>query len=233
MAYIEGFDISGWQIDQINKRCLRWQDVRYDVRDLRFVFIKASEGIGYASPYYEQGAVDASSIGLAQAPYHFYRDAVDPVAQARHFYNVAGGSGSNLPPSLDLEDTGALRKGNDLESRVRACLEEIEVLWERKPIIYTADWYIRPRMPNHKLGTYPLWVANYQKKPIKPYLPIGWTEWLFWQWTSTGRLMGATGNIDLNYFNGDANALYQMTGGRPLSIEEKVRILWQNHPATG
>ena len=46
-----------------------------------------------------------------------------------------------------------------------------------------------------------LWVAHYTANPY-PLLPQGWDSWWLWQFTSTGRLPGYTGNLDTNRFYG-------------------------------
>ena len=46
-----------------------------------------------------------------------------------------------------------------------------------------------------------LWVAHY-KVGGEPALPQGWNSYTFWQWSSTGRLAGYSGNLDLNDFGG-------------------------------
>ncbi|MFN8381390.1 MAG: hypothetical protein U0V02_05590 [Anaerolineales bacterium] len=57
-----------------------------------------------------------------------------------------------------------------------------------------------------------LWIANYGTNT--PLVPKPWTadEWTLWQFTDNGDgpLYGVeSGNIDLNYFNGDLTALQQ------------------------
>ena len=59
---------------------------------------------------------------------------------------------------------------------------------------------------------YPLWIANYGV--AQPLVPRPWAanEWLFWQFTATGDgpFYGVESlEIDLNYFNGDAEAFAQ------------------------
>ena len=93
-----------------------------------------------------------------------------------------------------------------------------------KPVIYMSaspmnsyDW---SSVANADYG---LWVANYgvndgqahdtvfNKYPLKY-----WKFYALWQYTSTGRLSGYNGNLDLNYFSGDKNAWDKYAGGSPV-----------------
>jgi len=46
-----------------------------------------------------------------------------------------------------------------------------------------------------------LWVANYGV--TVPRLPSPWKKWCLWQYSSTGRLNGYSGNLDLDWANAD------------------------------
>ena len=74
------------------------------------------------------------------------------------------------------------------------------------PVIYASSSVIR----SQKLGDlgYPIWCANYYKgyDRINGYdtsgCKIGYDNSLIWQFTSSGRLKGHSGNLDLNIFYG-------------------------------
>jgi hypothetical protein len=46
----------------------------------------------------------------------------------------------------------------------------------------------------------PLWVPDYSSGS-SPTLPQGWTNWAFWQYTSSGSVNGIQGNVDLDQLN--------------------------------
>lgn len=67
-------------------------------------------------------------------------------------------------------------------------------------------------------GDYPLWVADYPPSGVyTPTLPAGWTTWDFWQYyggppsgsTDYVQVPGITTPVDLDVFNGSAEALAQ------------------------
>ena len=62
--------------------------------------------------------------------------------------------------------------------------------------IYTGAWCWNPIMGNDNPYSHlPLWVGSYT---ASPYMPIGWSDWLLWQYTSSGHLDGYVGNLDMN-----------------------------------
>jgi hypothetical protein len=42
-------------------------------------------------------------------------------------------------------------------------------------------------------------------------MPSGWSDWKFWQDSSTGSVAGIGGNVDTNFFNGTLVQLKAMT----------------------
>ena len=72
-----------------------------------------------------------------------------------------------------------------------------------------------------KFSNYLLWISNWDARN-DPALPGGWPTWEFWQLTDSGRVDGAGGGaggfVDMNIFNGDLTALWQMAGLNPRSI---------------
>jgi len=62
--------------------------------------------------------------------------------------------------------------------------------------IYTGAWCWNPIMgTDNPYSSRRLWVGSYTSTP---YMPIGWNEWWLWQYTSSGRLNGYAGNLDMN-----------------------------------
>ena len=103
----QGIDVSRWQ----HGTPINWASVRAD--NIEFVFIKATEGAGYVNSYYASDFKQARAAGIFRGAYHFARPDPRPgdaAAEARYFVDQAGthqGRG-DLPPVLDLEDSGGL-----------------------------------------------------------------------------------------------------------------------------
>jgi hypothetical protein len=132
------------------------------------------------------------------------------VAEARHYIGVAGTMSlpGQLPPILDLEETGGLAPVA-LASWVRSWLTEAERLTGRKPMIYTSPGWSDGNVKSAEFGGYPLHVAHYTAKAA-PLLPRGWSTWTFWQYTSSARVAGIPAATDHNRFNGDMAKLRKL-----------------------
>jgi GH25 family lysozyme M1 (1,4-beta-N-acetylmuramidase) len=197
LAYADGIDISHWQghVD--------WTKVRAD--GITFAFMKATEGSSYADPTLATNWAGAETAGIYRAAYHFARpstSAGSAQAQARFFVSKAGtfqGVG-DLPPVLDLEATGGLSPAS-LRTWVATWLSTVEQLTGRTPILYFSPSFWIDHLGNSSAFTrYPLWIAHYTTGA--PLVPGGWPTWTFWQRTSSGRVSGIGGPVDLNRFNG-------------------------------
>jgi GH25 family lysozyme M1 (1,4-beta-N-acetylmuramidase) len=63
-------------------------------------------------------------------------------------------------------------------------------------------------------GAYHLWVAHYDVEC--PRAVDGWRRWSLWQRSSTGRVAGINGNVDLDTFAGTPRELRRLgLDGRP------------------
>ena len=84
-------------------------------------------------------------------------------------------------------------------------MAEVKALTGRAGIIYTGYYFWRDQVgnPGNNLGA-PLWLASYTASPS---VPSAWRTWNFWQYNDNGRLPGISGNVDVDYYNGDEAAL--------------------------
>jgi lysozyme len=83
----------------------------------------------------------------------------------------------------------------------------------RDPMIYAGGFWhfnIAPYVGN-EFSHLPLWTPHYTESGC-PGVPAGWKRWTFWQKTSSGRVPGIAGNVDMNDFNGDEAALQRFAG---------------------
>lgn len=192
MNYTLGVDVSDFQgrVD--------WRKVAR--AGYRFCFLKATEGVGYAASSFAVNRRDSKNAGLVFGAYHFFRSGQDPVAQAEHFCAVIGDLGDTmLPPCLDVEEFR--RDPQTMGKMVRAWLQFVRQRYGRLPIVYCSPGTFDPGVSGDDFGGFPLWVANYTRAP-QPVVPTDWDHWDFWQYSSTGRVPGIVGNVDLDRFPG-------------------------------
>ncbi|HET6626536.1 MAG TPA: GH25 family lysozyme [Nocardioidaceae bacterium] len=205
-----GIDVSSHQ----HGTSLDWSKVGADDQDIKFAFVKATEGRTYTNPYFAGDWSGTKSVGLYRGAYHFARPSTGTAAaQARFFVNTVGAMNTRgiLPPVLDLERTGNLGVAA-LRTWTATWLSTVRKLSGRTPIIYTSPSFWENHMGNSAAFTgYPLWVAHYGVN--SPRVPGGWDTWTFWQGNSTGDVNGISGNVDMNAFNGSYAQLGALAGG--------------------
>ena len=97
----------------------------------------------------------------------------------------------------DVEEAGSsAARTNGLSVRQRtdnaiAFCETIEEAGYR-PMIYSYTRVLASLVDLSRLTDYGLWVAQYYDAPFFPY------DFQIWQYSSTGRVDGINGNVDLN-----------------------------------
>ena len=205
-----GIDVSRWQ----HGSSLDWSAVQGD--GVSFAFIKATEGRTYTNPYFAEDWAATGALGMHHGAYHFARPSVGSAgAQARYFVSQAGlfDQPGDLPPVLDLEATGGLTVAQ-LRTWTSNWLGTVQELTGRVPMIYCSPYFWETHLGNSPaFAGYPLWIANYGVS--QPRVPGGWSDWTFWQTTSSGRVSGISGNVDMNTFNGTLAQLDALAGGPP------------------
>lgn len=199
-ATIPGIDVSHWQgrVD--------WSRVAGAGK--RFVFLKATEDDWYVDPTYATNRAGARREGLRVGAYHFAQPSAAPGdarKEARWFVRHAEPRAGDLLPVLDIETTGGL--GPDaLTTWAKRFAAETRRRTGVRPLVYTSPygWQVRFRDSTAlaRWGT-PLWIAHWGVQA--PTLPAdGWAGrgWAVWQHSSTGRVPGIQGNVDLDVLQG-------------------------------
>jgi lysozyme len=201
-----GVDVSLWQPN------VDWAAVKN--AGVAFAFAKATEADNITDPQFAKNWPAMKAAGVVRGAYHFFRPGKDPLKQAALFTQVATLEAGDLPLALDLETSGNLATA-PLVQAIKACLDEIERLSGRRPIIYTGPnfWNTSVAVPNPPdwTGNYPLWIANYTTAP-GPSVPKGWTSWTFWQYIDQGKFPGVATAFDLDRYNGSIADLLAWIG---------------------
>lgn len=212
-----GIDASHYQ------ELIDWKRVK--ASGIRFAILKASEGVGYEDPMFEQNVRGALENGILPGSYHFFLPRLDPVQQAKHYSSVLKdslGKRACLPPCIDLETSGPGREG--LNQSVRLFLQEVEAQTGRRAMIYTSPGFWTTYLPQPVLSqnriirsniewavSHPLWLAHYTTGwPLQVY---PWAGWTIWQYSSSGRIGGIATRVDLNLFNGNLDDLADLASG--------------------
>ena len=214
MATVPGIDVSYWDAG------IDWPKVR--ATGQRYVFTKATEGITYKDPTFDDNWFGAKSAGLLRGAYHFFRCNVDAKKQADYFIDYVKTVKDNgeLPPVLDLETNDGVTK-EKIVPAVKAWLDRVEAAFGKKPIIYSGQYFLQDYLiqpgggPPQWAKDYPLWLAQYPNQYVdgaKPFLPRGWFSWTFWQYSDKGVVNGINAAVDMDIFNGTLEELYKFAG---------------------
>lgn len=200
----EGIDVSHWQ------GTINWGQV-YNA-GVRFVIMKATEGTTYTDDTFANNWVNSKAAGLVRSAYHFARFEIDPIAQARYFYNTVRPASGDLPLALDFEERTGAPATTAAQKRYwcQRFVQELRRKLGRPPLIYTGFYFWRDDGANspYNYGC-PLWMARWGVPSPNP-LPGAWSNWTFWQYTSTGSVSGITGNVDRDQYNGSLTAMQSL-----------------------
>lgn len=176
----------------------------------------------YKNPYMAQQVNEALSKTGCAGLYHFAYG-MDAVQEADFFISVIEPYIGRVIPVLDYEmpfsnkvDTGWVRR---FVRRVKEKTGVNCMIYASSSVIQSQGLVALAREENCGL-----WSANYWKgyDKINGYdtsgMKMSVAESAIWQFTSSGRLSGYNGNLDLNKFFGDKNQWLKYTGASDVTI---------------
>lgn len=201
---LNGIDISNWQ-----------QGIDLSKVPCDFVIAKATQGTGYVSPDCARQVEQARQTGKRFGVYH-YVSGGNAVAEANYFVdNCANWIGKGLF-CIDWESNENSAWGN--EGYLEQVVAQVKARTGIPPIIYVqASRYAQVAAVANRQNC-GLWIAQYANMNPTGYQSTPWNEGAYAcavrQYSSSGRLPGYGGNLDLNKFYGDG-ATYDkyVTGG--------------------
>lgn len=189
---MQGIDISGWQkgIDLAAVPC-------------DFVIAKATQGTGYTSPDCARQIKQAMSVGKRVGVYH-YIGGQGAVSEMDFFIDSIKNWVGKAMLVLDWEQGENSAWGN--LGYLEQCIARVKERTGVPPVVYaSASVFPWDLCKKHNCGT---WVAQYANNKPTGYQDAPWNEGKYGctmrQYSSTGRLPGYGGNLDLNKFYGDA-----------------------------
>jgi GH25 family lysozyme M1 (1,4-beta-N-acetylmuramidase) len=197
VTIIRGVDVSAYQT------ITSWSQLE---RAVGFVVVKATEGRSYTSRTWRRYFAAARTEGLLVGSYHFAHPDQDARAQAAYYTSelrAAGWrSGRELPPVLDLEQTGGLGR-SALTAWALTFMREVdrrlELTGAMRCGLYVNSDYLTNRTNGSELlaGRW-LWLARWPS-PRGPWpdadsdMPAGAS---IWQWTDRTTVTGVSGPLD-------------------------------------
>ncbi|WP_460614807.1 glycoside hydrolase family 25 protein [Hymenobacter seoulensis] len=190
---VHGIDVSAYQ-GQIN-----WPEVAE--HNVRFAFIKASEGVTLRDVRFQRNWKGARAAGIYRGAYHYFQPNYDGAQQANLFTRTVPLAPGDLPPVLDVEhaefhDVAQMRRG------VAIWLRLVERHYGVRPILYSNYSFYKRYLAGH-FDAYPLWLAHYEV--AQPVLPR--EKWIIWQHSDEAYIPGIRGTVDFNVFQGNFERL--------------------------
>lgn len=198
----EGIDISHWNNDATPGGVLDFAKVKEAGYD--FVIIKAggSDAGFYKDRNFEDNYSRAVAAGLDVGCYYFIGpkmlSKVDAEADAERFYRIIKGKKFSMPVYLDVETSHPIYKQRATDAARDFC----RYLEARGYFvgIYASDISgFVSRIDGNQLTDFTLWVARYGREPTR--------DWDVWQYTSTGKVAGISGNVDCDHMRRDLPAI--------------------------
>lgn len=185
--------------------------------DVRFAYVKATEGRALIDARFAENISGARAAGLIRGAFHYGHPGSSAEAQARHFAQVVGNAQpGDLPPALDLEESDE-RSPAEVIAWARTFVSTAEDLFGRPLMIYIGQMW------RHFLGdpivaelaTRPLWTARYGLE--MPHVPRNWIAWTIWQFTDgvdgdVRQVPGVSGRVDCDWFAGELGDLRALAG---------------------
>ena len=206
-------------------------------------------GWSYFDPFYEDTQQQALDLGMIFGAYNVLWPSNQNPQREADWANQKMGKVDFFVEDIELVQ--GISPSN-IGNQARTKMLKLEELRGSKPWVYTGSWYwngpsyIGSATPFGWEQEYYLWEAEYLPKPlgrlfnpdespefVKPKtLGKGWAEWRVWQWTSKGKPIGVQSKtLDYNVYNGTEEELRALINApHQLTLEEKLDILWDNHP---
>ena len=190
-AKYDGIDISSYQ------GYIDWEKVSSD-KDIRFVYIKATEGSTYRSPHYAHNITQARRHGLLVGSYHYLSSTSTIDEQFENFSTFALKSIQDLIPMLDVEVRGNWSRSQLIDSVDKFC-ELVERHYGVQPMIYSTMGFYNKNLTPH-FNKHHLYIGRYSSAEPE----INWEgEYTIWQYSESGIIPGIDSYVDLCRFHKD------------------------------
>ena len=186
----KGIDVSEWQGD------IDFKKVKES--GIEVVYIRAGQGFSYEDAKFETNYEKAKENGLKIGVYHYVtaRSVEDAKLQAKFFVSLISNKKIDCKLAMDFESFGNLIN-SQINEIALAYLKELEELSKKEAIVYSNTYDAKYKF-NSEVAKYPLWVAQYGVN--EPQDNGKWKSWEGYQYSSTGRVNGISGNVDLDKF---------------------------------
>lgn len=188
-------DYDGIDVSKHNGN-INWERVSQDP-NIKFVYIKATEGASRVDKNYKENLREARAAGLKVGSYHFFRGYRTAQEQFANFSKNVDKSQQDLVPMVDVEQTGNSQVAPALlRARLQEFMELVKEQYGKYPLLYSQHHFYNERLAP-EFNKYFIFMARYSKK--EPELKGG-GKYNIWQHSEKGRIKGIHGDVDLDRF---------------------------------
>lgn len=211
---IRGIDVSHWQC------IIDWNAVRNG--GVEFAIIKAggSDAGFYEDSLFERNYEAAKEAGIPVGAYYFvgpdFTSREDGIADAERFIELLEGKQFEYPCYLDLESTNPEDRDGVTEACIAFC-ERMESAGYYTGIYASDISGFQNRLNLGDLTAFDKWVARYGSKPVYA------TSYGMWQYSSTERVSGIGGNVDVNISYVDYPTIIKSRGLNGFSSDPEIQ----------
>ncbi len=213
---LPGIDVSFWQ------GTINWDQVRSSGQ--RYAIIRAYYGANTRDSQFDRNWREARRVGLLRGAYQWFKPLQDPATQADRMVAAVGRLGpGDLPVVADVEEpaSNGLPSRAEYVRRIQVWVDRVRAGTGRTPILYSGKYYWQDYVASTAFASGPLWHPQYTSASC-PNIANQWSNWVFWQYSSTGRVSGISGNVDMNRFNGTMTELNALAGIVPAQTDAGV-----------
>lgn len=195
---VDGNDVSFWQ------GTMDWGKIKAAGR--KYVIMRAAHAMSVDTKF-DFNWKSCHDQGLHCGVYQFFEPNIDPVGQADLMLAKMGKLGpGDLPPVIDVESTGGGMAASAVADAVGKWINHVQAKTGVKPMIYSGGYFWEDNVKSTAFGDYPLWHPQYCSNCC-PNIANPWKKWYYWQYSSTGKVNGISGNVDMDLWNGTQAAL--------------------------
>lgn len=214
----EGIDVSNWQ------KNINFEEVKNS--GVQIVYIKASEGTTFKDPYLEQNYSNAKANGLKIGFYHYLTATSVEGArrQAEFFTSVIVGKEYDCKLAMDYEEFFGEGR-NEINEIAIAFMQRVSQITGKDVIVYSNLNNIKNTFGDDVALEGDLWLAYYSNPNNLINTKTSWDTYIGIQYTSTGRVPGIVGNVDMDRFSQE---IFVSSGGPPENNNQKLyyKIKW-------
>lgn len=194
-----GIDVSAWngKID--------WTKVKKAGVDFAIIRVGgrfAGSGNIYSDLKAKENLAGAIAAGIKVGVY-FFSQAVteaEAIQEAKYTLNAINGFNVELPVVIDTEYFDGTSRHDRISATtrtkvVKAFMDYVESQGY-KSMLYAGMFWLRDNLIESELTKYDKWIPQYYKECQY------WGDYVAWQYSSTGRVNGIDGDVDMNYWYG-------------------------------